>query len=93
MKNDPELTKEIEEKIMANIDNLAPIQSKGKVAKGKSKKQAIEEAEAETDTEDISEEDFSDNTIEITTDDSSDGGTSGSASSQELDDLMLDIKM
>ena len=47
IKNDPELAAELEAKIMANIDNLAPISKSSKYAKGKSKKEAIAEAEAE----------------------------------------------
>lgn len=97
-KNDPELVKEIEEKIMANIDNLAPIQAKGKTAKGKSKKQAIEEAEAEADSESVSEEyadDMSPETVDIPSDDT-DGGNDNApstAATENLDDLMLDIKV
>ena len=95
-KNDP--VKEIEEKIMANIDNLAPIQAKGKTAKGKSKKQAIEEAEAEADSESVSEEyadDMSPETVDIPSDDT-DGGNDNApstAATENLDDLMLDIKV
>ena len=47
IKNDPELAAELEAKIMANIDNLAPISKSSKYAKGKSKKEAIAEAVAE----------------------------------------------
>ena len=96
-KNEPELAKEIEEKIMANIDNLAPIQSKGKTAKGKSKKQAMEEAAAESEAESVSEEDFSEedqsNTVEIPNDDDDNSNVQAPSAAQELDDLMLDIKM
>ena len=91
LKNDPELTKEIEEKIMANIDNLAPIQAKGKVAKGKSKKQAVEEAEAEYEDENVSEEALpEDNTIEI---ESGEPEKANTKPAPNLEDLMLDIKM
>ena len=49
IKNDPELAKELEEKIMQNIDliNSKPLAKGSKTAKGKSKKEAKEEAEAE----------------------------------------------
>ena len=83
---------------MANIDNLAPIQAKGKTAKGKSKKQAIEEAEAEADSESVSEEyadDMSPETVDIPSDDT-DGGNDNApstAATENLDDLMLDIKV
>ncbi|MBQ1517630.1 MAG: recombinase RecA [Clostridia bacterium] len=47
IKNDPALAAELEAKIMANLENLAPIAKSSKFAKGKSKKDAIAEAEAE----------------------------------------------
>lgn len=100
-KNDPELAKEIEEKIMANVDKLAPIKSKSKAAKGKSKKQAIEEAEAEAEDESLSEEEYeeeiTEGTVDVSSDDDdSDNDNDNAASagaSENLDDLMLDIKM
>ena len=100
-KNDPELAKEIEEKIMANVDKLAPIKSKSKAAKGKSKKQAIEEAEAEAEDENLSEEEYeeeiTEGTVDVSSDDDdSDNDNDNAASagaSENLDDLMLDIKM
>ncbi len=102
-KNDPELAKEIEEKIMANVDKLAPIKSKSKAAKGKSKKQAIEEAEAEAEDENLSEEEYEEEITEGTVDVSSDDDDSdndndndnaaSAGASENLDDLMLDIKM
>ncbi len=95
LKNDPELAKEIEEKIMANIDNLAPIQSKGKAAKGKSKKQAIEEAEAESETEITSEEDTAaeqSNIVEIADDAAFEEAPKPQEKKPDLADLMLDIK-
>ena len=100
-KNDPELAKEIEEKIMANVDKLAPIKSKSKAAKGKSKKQAIEEAEAEAEDESLSEEEYeeeiTEGTVDVSSDDDdSDNDNDNAASAgaaENLDDLMLDIKM
>ena len=100
-KNDPELAKEIEEKIMANVDKLAPIKSKSKAAKGKSKKQAIEEAEAEAEDENLSEEEYeeeiTEGTVDVSSDDDdSDNDNDNAASAgaaENLDDLMLDIKM
>ena len=53
LKNEPELAKEIEEKIMQNIDiiNSKPLAKGSKTPKGKSKKEAKEEAEAESEAE------------------------------------------
>ncbi|MBQ3692095.1 MAG: recombinase RecA [Clostridia bacterium] len=53
LKNEPELAKEIEEKIMQNIDiiNSKPLAKGSKTPKGKSKKEAKEEAEAEIEAE------------------------------------------
>ncbi len=80
---------------MANIDNLAPIQSKGKAAKGKSKKQAIEEAEAESETEITSEEDTAaeqSNIVEIADDAAFEEAPKPQEKKPDLADLMLDIK-
>lgn len=52
LRNEPELAAEIEAKIMENIDiiNSKPVGKPSKLAKGKSKKEALEEIQAETES-------------------------------------------
>ncbi len=59
LKNDPELAEEIEAKIMESIDiiNSKPVGKPSKFAKGKSKKEALEEIQAEAESENGSEND------------------------------------
>lgn len=98
LKKEPELAKEIEEKIMANVDNLAPIAKSGKTAKGKSKKAAIAEAEAEAEAEEeyeaeeAAEESFDEaEEIEIAVSEDNANGGSAPAPQKSIDDMMLDI--